>query len=323
MRSTVVLIIFVLSLSSRASAEQTFFIADSWVSGFTYGFFGNKEQRFKNAWKRANRTAANDVKIWAGLFASDRSKKFGGRGWETLSRFTWQLPQTAIGLTYAHFENTLGGNVDSVRYFHGSTVLIGRHGLFYDIGGPAVTLSNYIVGNGSLRASADNYILQHEYGHYLQSQATGIAYFGRIAIPNIRSEHGDYQKLYKSHDYHPTEQDANRRAFLYMNRRIDQFRDDSSYSASPSLLNQGWDFVRNPLFQCGVPVNAARRPFDYVNYSNPGHVASLEKLRVKAKWYDYVFPIVSGFYNSYRYNNPKHDRKEPANKQDDTLVGSL
>ena len=295
----------------QTTASPEFFIVDSWIAGFTYGLCINKEQRLRNAWKRANRTAANDAKIWGGLFVSDPYKKFGGRLWETVSRFSWQLPQTVVGLGYAHFENTIGGNVDTVRYYHGATVTTGRHSLFFKLGGPAVTLSNYIVGHMYVSANVNNYYFQHEYGHYLQSQAMGIAWVGRIAIPNIRSEHGEYKKLYFSHDFHPTELDANRRAFLYFNKRSPGFQNDTALTSRPYAANLGWDFRRNPMAGAGENVYMPGWRSDtvsYVDYNNPVHLLSLECLRVSPKWYDYFLPIVSGFYNSYRYNNVRHEK---------------
>lgn len=300
---------------SRSSASTTFLIADSWITGFTYGFCNSKEKRLKNAWKRANRTAGNDAKIWAGLFVSNPHRNTAGRIWETVSRLTWQLPQTVVGLGYAHFENTIGGNVDTVRYYYGTTVTTGRHSLFFRLGGPAVTLSNYIVGHNGLHANVNNYYFQHEYGHYLQSQSTGIAYFGAIAIPNILSEHGEYEKLYSGHDFHPTEQDANRRAFLYFNEHTPGFQHDSLLTAQNNADNLGWDFRKNPLLNAGVRVPYKGWRIDslnYVDYSDPAQVTSLEKLRVRAKWYDYVLPAISGFYNSYRYNHLKRTKKQEA-----------
>lgn len=281
-----------------------FFIVDSWVSGFLYGFFGSNECRFGNAWKRANRTAANDVKIWGGLFISDPNRKFGGRLWEHLSRFTWELPQTTSGFVYAHIENTFFGNADTVRYRYGSVVITGRHGLFFGAGGPAVSLGNYLIGDEYLLADANNPFFQHEYGHYLQSRSMGLAYFSRIAIPSLRSEHGNYEENYASHDYHPAEQDANRRAFLYFNKRVAGFRNDTLYSSSHIFSeNKGWDFRRNPFSGVGTEIILRNKPFRYVDYTNADHLTELEKLRVRAKWYDYLFIGVSGFYNSYRYNH--------------------
>ena len=308
MKRFVLLLLFSLQLTPSDAATTVpekgrFFIVDSWVSGFFYGFFGSKECRFGNAWKRANRTAANDVKIWGGLFISDPNRKFGGRLWEHCSRFTWELPQTAIGLFYAHVENTFCGNADTVRYRYGSVAITGRRGLFFGAGGPAVTLGNYIIGDEHLSAHADNPFFQHEYGHYLQSRNMGWAYFGRIAIPSLRSEHGNYENNYLGHDYHPAEQDANRRALIYFSSRVANFRNDTLYSSNTFAENKGWDFRRNPFSGVGIEVVLRNKTVRYVDYTNPEHVASLEKLRVRAKWYDYLFIGISGFYNAYQYNH--------------------
>lgn len=284
------------------SAEPQFFIIDSWISGFGFGFFSDSTHRFKNAWKRANLTAANDVKIWGGLFVSDPNKKFFGRVWETVSRVTYQSPQTLVGLVYGHFENTFGGNVELVCYKYGATVLQGRHYLFYEYGGTAVTLGSYIVGHPRTIANCDNAVFQHEFGHYLQSQAMGIAYLGRIGIPNIRSEHGNYKQFYSNHDFHPTEQDANRRSFLYFNSRIPEFQNDSSYTGLSWKDTKGWDYYRNPI-SIGDSIIEKMRKYKYISYQKAIQSDTLKTLSVHPKWYDYVFPIFSGFYNAYDYNH--------------------
>jgi hypothetical protein len=286
----------------RKTDRPELFIVDSWLSGFIWGVAQADSCKLRSGWKRAGRAAANDVKIWGGLFISDPNRKFFGRCWEHLSRFTYELPQTATGFLYAHFENTVAGNADTIRYRNGAVVLTGRRGLFFDYGGPAVTMGNYICGYENIHADPDNPIFQHEYGHYLQSRAMGIAYFGRIAIPSIRSEHGNYTKNYSCHDYHPAELDANRRAFLYFNRNAENFRDDNSLSGRVST-NRGWDFDRNPLAGAGTPVYRKRDTLWYVDYRKQADIDSIRKLKVSSRWYDYLFPIVSGFYNAYRYNH--------------------
>jgi RHS repeat-associated protein len=135
-----------------------FFIIDSWLIGL-----------FSGGWDEANRRAANDAKIWAGLFVSDPNRNFGQRLWETVSRVTWQLPQTVAGFLTSHTHNTFGlrGGVESVDYMNGATVL--RTNTSW--GG--VTMGSYIIGGNSIRADANNPLFQHEYGHYIQSQKMG------------------------------------------------------------------------------------------------------------------------------------------------------
>lgn len=307
---------FLLLLHPAYPSEQTekkpqFFIIDSWISGFIYGIADKKavDHRWKNAWKRANRSALNDIKITAGLFIADRHRKFFGKTLDISSRLTYQLPQTILGWGYAQFENSVAGNVDRVQFCCGSTVLTGRKELFFGYGGPAVTLGSYLIGDEEMEADPDNTIFQHEYGHYLQSRAMGFAYLSRIAIPSILSEHGNYKAMYSRHDFHPTELDANRRGFLYFNRISPTFMNDSLLSAKRTEDNCGWDFKYNPLYHCGEKRLYRRDSIYYVDYSNPVHVASLEKLKVAPKVYDYTFPVLSGFFNSYHYNNPSKKKK--------------
>lgn len=289
--------------SASGKKHEQFFIIDSWLSGFVYGFFSDSTQRFRHGWQRANHTAFNDIKIWGGLFVSDRNKRFGGRLAETLSRVSYQAIQSSAGFVYSHFENTFAGNAAEVRYLYGSTVIVGRHDLLFGIGGPAVTLGSYVIADENIAASADNSVFQHEYGHYLQSQRMGFAYLGRVGIPSLRSQHGPYKENYPSHDYHPAEQDANRRGFLYFNREIAGFQDDSTYMWNKETGNLGWDFRHNPLWKMGTEMKIGKRTIWYVDYRNELQVAELDSLRVRARWYDYTFLIVSGFYNAYHYNN--------------------
>ncbi len=264
-----------------------FFIIDSWLIGL-----------FSGGWKEANKRAANDIKIWGGLFASDPNKGFLGRVWETISRFTWQLPQTIGGWGTAQACNTLGlkGGVESVKYKYGATVVSTQNS--WD--GAAITQGSYIVGGSELQADPNNSLFQHEYGHYIQSQSMGWAYYPRVGIPSAGSEHGKYKLNYPSHNYHPVEQDANRRAFLYFNKNVTGFQNDTYLSD-----NLGWNFVKNPLdvYKTGQGV--------YIDYNNSYDLQLLNNLKVRATLGDYMSwlyggPIgaaLYGWYNSYNYNN--------------------
>jgi len=262
-----------------------FFIIDSWLIGL-----------FSGGWKEANKRAVNDIKIWGGLFASDPNKNPLGRLWEIKSRFTWQLPQTIGGFLTAHSYNTLGlkGGVKSVEYKYGATVVSTRKNW------TAVTQGSYIVGGSSLKADANNPLFQHEYGHYIQSQSMGWAYYPRVGIPSARSEHGNYTLNYPSHDYHPVEQDANRRAFLYFNKHVTGFQNDTFTND-----NLGWNFSDNPLdvYKTGQGV--------YIDYNNSKDLQLLDNLSVRATLGDYlswlyggpVGAVLYGFYNAYFYNH--------------------
>ena len=262
-----------------------FIVIDSWLIGL-----------FSGGWKEANKRAGNDIKIWGGLFTTDPNKTFLGQIWEVLSRFTWQLPQTIGGWGTAQSFNTFGlkGGVESVTYKYGATVITTRDDW------TAVTQGSYIVGGNSLKADANNSLFQHEYGHYIQSQSMGWAYYPRVGIPSLKSEHGNYKQNYPSHDFHPVEQDANRRAFLYFNKHAGGFQDDMFLDD-----NRGWNFYQNPLdvYKTGLRGN-------YIDYRNANHLQLLNNLKVSAKWYDYASwlfgmpgAIGMGLLNSYNYNN--------------------
>lgn len=57
---------------------------------------------------------------------------------------------------------------ENVAYYGGATVITykGKFGAF--------TLGSFINGGRNLHADPDNALFQHEYGHYLQSQNSGL-----------------------------------------------------------------------------------------------------------------------------------------------------
>jgi len=201
-------------------------IIDDAIIGFFKGLFrkrsnfeGGAKTRFGNAFRSAGRHAANSAKIYGGLFASDNNRSFFGQVGEILSRFTWQLPNTIAGFTGAHIAN-MGRNVNWVDYEAGATVLnVGNK----DWGG--LTLGSFILGDHTIEADPDNSLFQHEYGHYLQSQAIGPRYFIDVALPSLYSasikNRGDY---YGHMNFH-TEKDASTRSLIYFNN-IDKWNFD-------------------------------------------------------------------------------------------------
>ncbi len=188
-------------------------VVDSWIKGFFSGLF---KGGLKEAWKEANNRAANDAKIWGGLFT--------GNFKQILSRFTWELPQTLLGFGYSHFSNTTLGNVNDVNYYDGATVV--RHNKKNGLG---VTLGSYINGDNSIRPDPNNSLFQHEYGHYLQSRASGIFYLPKFAIPSLLSRNnGNHPAVYNA-----VEQDANIRGIEYFFKKTNGSLD--------------WHFDDNPI----------------------------------------------------------------------------
>ncbi|MCM1504434.1 MAG: hypothetical protein NC127_04490 [Muribaculum sp.] len=174
-----------------------FFLIDDFIHGFWEGVFKGKNP-FKTGWKYTR----NSFNIWKGLFSFDTNK-----GWfminEFLSRFTWQLPQTIVGLSYGHARN-MAGQVKDVKSKYGVTVI-----QTYTMDS-AVTIGNFIVGQKDLVPDPNNSTFQHEYGHYIQSQEMGPLYLLKVGIPSAINV-----KWGKDHEYQSYEVDANRRAFRY------------------------------------------------------------------------------------------------------------
>jgi RHS repeat-associated protein len=234
----------------------------------------------QNAWKDFDPSAS-----WS---ATNKAWKidiggFKGSFGQILSRWTWELPQTLIGKGYSHFSNIIG-QVSAVDYYGGSTVVkcYGNYIPLTNGNATGVTFGSFIIGNNTIEADPNNTLFQHEYGHYLQSQAVGWAYLPGYGLPSLWGD----SKMY-GHDYNPIEQDANARAIKYFYNRI-------GYRLT-------WNFNRNPI---GFPGTN----WTMSDYSSPGFQSLLRSLKIKPKWYDYfswLTPIpgvlLSGWYHSYNY----------------------
>lgn len=202
--------------------------------------------------------------------------QFQGNFGQILSRFTWEAPQSAVGHLTASVINTVNA-VKSVSYWGGATAVE-----LYQPHWGAFTSGSFINGERGLYADPNNTLFQHEYGHYLQSQSMGWGYLPRVGIPSLMSA----MKKDGLHKYQQTEQDANRRAFLYFNKHVDGFYK----SESEKRDKRGWDFDINPL-----DVNHTATSGTYYDYKNPQSVALLnDNLTLHAKWYDYASWGVGG-----------------------------
>lgn len=134
-----------------------------------------------------------------------------------------------------------------------------------------MTLGSFINGDNNLEADANNYLFQHEYGHYIQSQATGPFYIQRYGIPSFFNCLGE-----KKHDYHPAEQDANIRALKYFKKNL---KDDFK-----------WEFLLNPI-------NNYDKDSSFDSSINQ---SALADGKMRPAWYDYLLPgdyVISGLLN--------------------------
>ena len=249
----------------RTDPDGKWFVLDVWIKGFLYGLLnpGDNNNCFESAWNTANRYASNDLKIWGGLFVTDPNKSFGNRILELVSRFTWQLPQTGVGLYYSlllNHPNPKTGEIRNVEYLYGAAVISHTKD-----GWGAVTLGSFINGDKDLEASPYNSLFQHEYGHYIQSQKYGIFYLSRYGIPSglncIDWLRGD-----KKHYDHPAEQDANIRALEYFNKHIDGYTD--------------WDFEQNPIHS-GLVLYSFFSLLIWISFVHCGQVFSAAEYHIR------------------------------------------
>jgi len=147
-----------------------------------------------------------------------------------LSRFTKELPQTIAGYVLSQGSNMIG-DVQSVSYYDGATVV--QH--WSDKWG-AFTIGSYINGDKNIKADPYNYLFQHEYGHYLQSQSVGPTYLFNYAIPSLIDAAKHDQDV---HDYFWVEMDANARALRYWKANIPDYDMSQWYNPieDPSVIH--------------------------------------------------------------------------------------
>jgi RHS repeat-associated protein len=193
------------------------------VTGFIKGLLTG-EPPFKTAWEQE----VNSYKIIGGMFAMNSHLTVLQNIVNTVSRFTYQLPQQALGLAVATVENTLG-LVTKVSYYDGATVINTTYQKNSTIrllpdgtysggrSGQAVTFGSFINGPSEMQADPNDPLFVHEYGRYLQSQAQGLVYLFYTAIPNFSPWGGNDD--YTSHD-------ANARSFIYFNTYHGRFGTD-------------------------------------------------------------------------------------------------
>jgi hypothetical protein len=234
--------------------------------------------RGENGWQKGGDAIVNHFRILGGLFTTDKNRNFWGQTWELISRFTWQGIQTIVGHSFAQFSNTFAG-VSKVEYSNGATVLFSR----WINGG--VTLGNYITGGeNSIDADPNNPLFQHEYGHYLQSQATGPFYLPRYGIPSALSR--------GNHDYHPAEQDANARAYRYFSEHIKDF----NWIDENGIQRSKWKFEYNLIigYNSALPFNDTKNQL------------ALRHARLRISWIDWLTGpsiIENGIRNTFVLNN--------------------
>lgn len=107
------------------------------------------------------------------LFAVDPEKTCSGAAWQIISRFTWELPQTLIGMTTYNLFTSYGS--PTLDYHRGATYTTSG----YSVAG-AFTSGSYIF-----LCPTCGYMRSHEFGHYMQSRLLGPLYLPLVMIPSL------------------------------------------------------------------------------------------------------------------------------------------
>ena len=185
--------------------------------GYAFGFIrGLFSKNPLNAFKEGFKGGMNELKIYGGFLTGDLG--------QIVSRFTWELPQTILGVGWSLTRNALG-KVDQVEYFDGATFVINENTSKSN----GVTLGNYINIDDSERMPKDekgnfkptgNELYMHEYGHYLQSQDYGWGYLFSVGIKSLFSAMNSKRisAYLTTHKVKWYEINANVRGFEYFKR---------------------------------------------------------------------------------------------------------
>lgn len=149
------------------------------------------------------------MRFWQNYLQFLKSHAQGGAA-AVVRRFTWEGLQTFVGGaagTYA----LLALHVESVETYDGVAVIkCWRNRPCW--GG--ISFGSVILGDEHIAAKINNPLFMHEFGHALQSRASGPIYLFKYGIPSLMSVRGN-----GIHNRHPVEQDANQRACEYFKNR--------------------------------------------------------------------------------------------------------
>jgi RHS repeat-associated protein len=146
--------------------------AQGWNTGFAHRV-GVANYDSKGGW-----SVDNDAKILGGMFAVNTEAGVLAGAGQLASRFTWELPQTVLGVGANYLLNEMG-LVSDVSY---------RKGRVYAEGGRlpgAFTLGNFVGGAFAGHEA-------HEFGHTIQSQVYGPGYLGIMIASPISAATSSY-----------------------------------------------------------------------------------------------------------------------------------
>lgn len=171
----------------------------------------------------------NIFKLVAGYFIPNKKYPVHFRILQIVSRFTWEILQTASGFLTALIY-VLCLRVTKVAFSNGATIVQCKNKF------GAFTLGCFIVGDREINGEPGGRLFQHEYGHYLQSMVSGPVYLFKYGLRSLVSA---WRYKFTGHGKNPVEVDANKRAKKYWDAHYQQ-----TYT---------WDHKYNPIHEEVVP----------------------------------------------------------------------
>jgi RHS repeat-associated protein len=214
-------------------------VIDFVVKGFFEGGFDPTSSSARNQawtaydpsakWSKTNKAAKID---W-GMFQTDPNRPWYERIGQLALRFTWEAPQSGLGNAFSHIRNNLG-EVHNVDYWGGATIVNSDHKNDSRWG---LTLGSYINSN-RMKASPEDGLFRHEYGHVLQSRIAGPSYLTGIGIPSLIGGGLEmaFGEDFHNHNTEWYETNANQLAYSYFSR-----------NESEALNKNSWDFNEYPI----------------------------------------------------------------------------
>lgn len=168
---------------------------------------------------------------------------FKGNFGQIINKWTYGGLNSAVGNLISHGVNW-AGMVDGVTEMDGMLALSG-----ITEGSAAFTVGHYSLGPDNYTATYKDHLFVHEYGHYIQSQRMGPAYFSVVAIPSLLSAWFTSDLVGMKHDYRWFEINASKLAARYFNR---EYGPNSSHTGEEGF----------------VPFNVSA----FSNGGNPGYI---------------------------------------------------
>jgi RHS repeat-associated protein len=152
-----------------------FVVVDDFIVGVMRGLFSKKTTPLK----QGVRLAKNSIKIWKGLFSSDKNRSGMHRAGVILSRHTSEAAQTWVGFTVAGFINLFAN--PEIKIERGATnTSFGKKGSDFGF-----TIGSFVFGGRKLNKANNPDLRIHEFGHVIQSRQTGPLYLFGVALPSL------------------------------------------------------------------------------------------------------------------------------------------